>query len=196
MASNLTPTNPDALLSLLERVKENYQPPAPLPAKRGKRADFSSLSFLLLAVVAVTMRTFRDSELHKLLEKDQSLRQTLGFARIPHRTTIGRRLSGLVSAAEQQIALLGSLILDEVKPAADQTQASAIDGRMYKALGPAWHKRDRRKGIIPVGLRNVDTEAKWFKSGYRGSRARLPPGAARALFPGAGANLCRLAAKQ
>jgi hypothetical protein len=168
MASNLTPTYPDALLSLLERVKENYQPPPSLPPKRGKRPDFSSFSFLLLAVVAVTTRTFRDSELCKLLEKDHRLRQMLGFVRLPHRTTIGRRLAGLVFAAEQQISLLGNLIVDEVKPAADQSQASAIDGRMYKALGPAWHKRDRRKGVIPVGLRNVDTEATWFKSGYRG----------------------------
>ena len=168
MATNPTPTYPDALLSLLERVKENYQPPPPIPPKRGKTPDFSSLSFLLLAVVAVTLRTFRDSELRQLLEKDQGLRQALGFARVPHRTTIGRRLAGLVSAAEEQIALLGSLILDEIKPAADQSPASAIDGRMYQALGPAWHQRDRRKGIIPVGLRNVDTEAKWFKSGYRG----------------------------
>jgi hypothetical protein len=168
MATNLTLTHPDALLSLIHRVKENYQLPPRLPPKRGKRPDFSSLSFLLLAVVAVTMRTFRDSELCKLLEQDQSLRQALGFERIPHRTTIGRRLAGLVSVAEQQIALLGSLILDEVKSAGDQSQASAIDGRMYKALGPSWHRRDRQQGLVPVNLRNVDTVSKWSKSGYRG----------------------------
>jgi hypothetical protein len=123
---------------------------------------------LLLAVVAVTMRTFRDSELRKLLEKDQKLRQAMGFERIPHRTSIGRRLCCLVSEAEQQIALLGEQIVEEVTPEANQPSVSAIDGRMYKAQGPAWHKSDRQKDLVPANLRNVDTESKWSKSGYRG----------------------------
>lgn len=168
MATNLTPTDPDALLSLVQRVKENYQEPPLSPPKRGKKRDFSALSFLLLAVVAVTTRSFRDSELRKLLEKDQKLRQAMGFERVPHRTSIGRRLSSLVPEAEQQIALLGKCIVTEVKPEADQPEVSAIDGRMYQALGPKWHKRDREKDLVPIGLRNVDTESKWSKSGYRG----------------------------
>lgn len=168
MASDLTLTNPDALLSLIERVKENYVPPPPEPPKRGKKRDFSALSFLLLAVVAVTMRTFRDSELRKLLEKDQQLRQGLGFDRVPHRTSIGRRLASLVAEAEQQIALLGERIMAEVKPSIEEPEVSAVDGRMYQAQGPKWHHGDRRKDLVPVGLRNVDTESKWSKSGYRG----------------------------
>lgn len=155
-------------MSLVERVKENYQTPPPAPPKRGKQRDFSGRSFLLLAVVAVTLRTFRDSELRKLLAKDARLCQTLEFTRVPHRTTIGRRLTGLVAEAEAQIAALGQVIVAEVKPAAEQTAASAIDGRMYKAQGPRWHKQDREKGRIPPGLRNVDTESHWSKSGYRG----------------------------
>ena len=168
MASNLTLTNPDALLSLIERVKENYQEPPPEPPKRGKKRDFSSLSFLLLAVVAVTMRTFRDSELRRLLEKDKELREAMGFERVPHRTSIGRRISGLAAEAEKQIALLGQRIVAEVRPEIDQPEVSAIDGRMYQAQGPKWHRRDRRKDLVPAGLRNVDTESKWSKSGYRG----------------------------
>jgi hypothetical protein len=168
MATNLTPTAPDALLSLVERVKENYQQPKPAPPKRGKKRDFSALSFLLLAVVAVTLRTFRNSELHKLLEKDERLRHAMEFERVPHRTSIGRRITGLVAEAEEQIAALGGVLLDEVEPSAGQSEVGVIDGRMYKALGPAWHKQDRQKGLVPAGLRNVDTESKWSKSGYRG----------------------------
>src|SRR5690349_18865369 len=90
MAHNRTPTaDPDSLLSLIQRVIENYEPPPPSPPKRGKRRDFSALSFLLLAVVAVTTWTFRDRELHKLLKKDAALRRALGLERVPHRTTIG-----------------------------------------------------------------------------------------------------------
>jgi hypothetical protein len=114
------------------------------------------------------MRTFRDSELRKLLEKDQKLRDAMGFQRVPHRTCIGRRLSSQVPEAEQQIALLGELIRAEVTPETDQSEVSAIDGRMYQAQGPKLHQRDRRKDLVPSGLRNVDTESKWSKSGYRG----------------------------
>lgn len=163
-----TSTDSDALLSLIQQVKENYQEPPPSPPKRGKQRDFSALSFLLLAVVAVTMRTFRDSELCKLIEQDERLRRALSFARVPHRTSIGRRLTGLVREAEAHIAALGTRIVAEVKPAADQSAVSALDGRMYAARGPRWHKKDREKGQVPAHLRNVDTESKWSKSGYRG----------------------------
>jgi hypothetical protein len=168
MTNNHTPTDPDALLSLVESLKENYQPPPPQPPKRGKKRDFSALSFLLLAAVAVTLRTFRNSELRKLLEKDAALRCALGFVRVPHRTQIGRRLACLIPEAEQQIALLGKQLVEKVKPEDDRSQLSAIDGRMYKASGPAWHKKDRHKGRVPTSLRNVDTDSRWSKSGYRG----------------------------
>lgn len=168
MCQHIIPIDSDALLSLIQQVAENYQPPPPAPPKRGKQRDFSALSFLLLAVVAITTRTFRDSELRKLLEKDRRVRRAVGFGRVPHRTTIGRRIARLVPEAEAQIAALGQQLVREVKPAADQSQISALDGRMYQADGPLWHKQDRDKGLVPIGLRNVDTQSKWSKSGYRG----------------------------
>src|SRR5215207_621946 len=163
-----TSTDSDALLSLLQQVSENYQEPPPAPPKRGKQRDFSGLSFLLLAVVAVVTRTFRDAELRKLLSRDAALRGALGFCRVPHRTTIGRRIAGLVPEAEAQVAALGRHIAAEVSPPPGVSQVSAIDGRMYEARGPKWHKADRLKGRVPAGLRDVDTESSWSKSGYRG----------------------------
>src|SRR5215475_6369922 len=168
MEIDILPTDSDALLSLLQGVKENYQLPPPAPRRRGKQRDFSALTFLLLAVVAVATRTFRDRELHKLLCKDERLRTQMGFVRVPHRTTIGRRLQALVEEAEAQVAALGQRILAQVKPQAEQPEVSAIDGRMYKALGPRWHKQDREAERVPFDLRNVDTESSWSKSGYRG----------------------------
>jgi len=159
--------SPDALLSLIEEVKLCYQEP-PVTKKRGRKPDFSELSFLLLAVVAVVTKTFSDSALHRLLLGDAQLCTGLGFERVPHRTRFGKRLKSLVAVAEQQIAGLGKTILAEVKLGADQSQVSATDGRMYQAVGPLWHKKHRAEGIIPAGLRNVDVESKWSKSGYRG----------------------------
>src|SRR5262245_11535572 len=92
----------------------------------------------------------------------------MGFERVPHRTCIGRRLSGLVPEAERQVALLGHQIVEEVQPEDERSEISAIDGRRYKAQGPTWHKSDRQKDLVPVGLLNADTESQWSKSGYRG----------------------------
>ena len=54
--------------------------------------------------------------------------------------------------AEAQVAALGQQILTEVVPGSDEPQASAIDGRMYQAQGPLWHKRDREQAHIPARL--------------------------------------------
>lgn len=157
----------DALFSLIEEIKLGYQEPNNI-IKPGRKLTFSHLSFLLLAVVAVVTRTFSDSELHRLLTKDTALLAVLEFSRVPHRTRILRRLKTLVPLAEEQISLFGKIILSETGAAENHSQVSATDGRMYQARGPKWHKKDRQQGVIPIGLRNVDTQSSWSKSGYRG----------------------------
>jgi Transposase DDE domain len=39
---------------------------------------------------------------------------------------------------------------------------------MVKAKGPVWHKKQKKEGIVPKGLRGLDKEASWGKSGYDG----------------------------
>jgi len=167
MATNLNPSSPDALLRIVEQVKEYYVEPPPT-RQRGRPRTFSGLAFLLLAVVGVVLRTFKPPELSTLLTKDTPLRQALGFDRVPHRRTIARRLDATLLEAEAQVQALGSQILAEVAPGSEEPQASAIDGRRYQAQGPLWHVRDRARERIPPGLRNVDAESAWSKSGYRG----------------------------
>jgi len=167
MATNLNPSSPDALLKIVEQAKEYYVE-LPSQHQRGRPRTFSGQAFLLLAVGGVVLRTFKPQELYMLLTKDLPLRQGLGFARGPHRRTIERRLGTTLSEAEAQVRALGQQLLDEVDPGPDEPHASAIAGRMYQAQGPRWHKRDRKQRRVPVGLRNVDTESAWSKSGYRG----------------------------
>jgi hypothetical protein len=167
MATNRTPIAPDALVKIVEQVNEYYVDPPP-QRQRGRPRTFSGRAFLLLAVVGVVLRTFKPQELATLLTKDASLRQALGFSRVPHRRTLERRLEATLPEAEAQVQALGQRLLVEVEPGPDEPQASAIDGRMYQAQGPRWHKRDRARGRVPAGLRNVDTESAWSKSGYRG----------------------------
>src|SRR5215475_12436740 len=161
------PVAPDALLRIIEQVNEYYEEPSPTH-HRGRPRTFSGRAFLLLAVVAVVLRTFKPQELHTLLAKDAGLRAALGFCRVPHRRTLERRLAATLPEAEAQVQRVGQQILAEVEPKPDQPQASAIDGRMYQARGPLWHVRDRAQGRVPPTLRHVDTESAWSKSGYRG----------------------------
>jgi hypothetical protein len=158
---------PDGLLRLIQQAREHYRE-LPPQGKRGKPRAYSDLSFLLLAVVAVTLRTFKTSALSRWLVRDATLRQAIGLMNVPHRTTIDRRLKQLLPEAEAQVAALGQQLREEVQPDTAQPQASAIDRRMDAAQGPKWHQKHRRKGIIPIGLRNGDGERAWFKSGYRG----------------------------
>jgi hypothetical protein len=119
-------------------------------------------------VVGVSLQTCNPQELATLLTKDATLRQALGFSRVPHRRTLERRLDATLPEAEAQVQALGHQILSEVEPDPEAPQASAIDGRRYQAQGPRWQKRDREQDRVPAGLRNVDTESAWSKSGYRG----------------------------
>ena len=107
MATNLTPISPDALLKIVEQVKEYYVD-LPPQRRRGRPRTFSSLAFLLLAVVGVVLRTFKPQELATLLTKDVRLRQVWGFSRVPHRRTIERRLDVTLPEAEAQVQALGS----------------------------------------------------------------------------------------
>lgn len=83
------PQLPDGLLTLIQQAREHYRE-LPGERKRGKPRTYSGSSFLLLAVVAVTLRTFKASELHRLLLRDAALRHALGLMKLPHRTTIDR----------------------------------------------------------------------------------------------------------
>lgn len=168
MATNQTPP-PDCLLRLIQQACEHYkQPPPEGNRARGRPQFFDTKSFFLLAVCAVILRSFKAAELERLLVCDTLICKSLGFERVPHRKTIARRLARLLPEAERQIKELGQEILSATATTAESSLISAIDGRMYQAQGPRWHKQDRQYDCIPAGLRNVDTESRWFKSGYRG----------------------------
>lgn len=106
--------------------------------------------------------------MHRLLQKDEHLRLVLEFPRVPHRTWILRRMKSVLPTAETQVSLFGKQLLAEIEIPQEASQVSATDGRMYQSVGSKWHKKDRQKGQVPLGLRNVDEESSWSCSGYRG----------------------------
>lgn len=149
---------PDHLLQLVQQVKSHYTV-LPTKSKPGRPRTYAALSFLLLSVVAVTIRTFKGLELRRLLEKDRLLRHDLGFQSVPHRRTIERRIHGLQAEAEAQVAALGQEIVKAISATSETAPAASIDGRMYEATGPKWHQKQRKEGLVPTRLRNVDRES-------------------------------------
>jgi hypothetical protein len=47
----------------------------------------------------------------------------------------------------------------------DSDKVVSGDKMMITAKGPVWHKKYKEKGIIPNGLRGLDQQATWCKSG-------------------------------
>ena len=107
MATNHTPASPDALLKIVEQVKEYYVE-APFFRPRGRPRIFSGRAFLLLAVVGVVLRTFKPQESCTLLTKDGRLRERLGFSRVPHRRTVERRLDATCRKPKPKLQLWAS----------------------------------------------------------------------------------------
>jgi hypothetical protein len=102
MVTTLKLDSPDALLKRGKQVKE-YDAEPPPQCQRGRPRTFSGRAFLVLAVVAVVLRPFKPQELHPLLAKEESLRQRLGFSRVPPRRPSARRLDATLPEAEAQV---------------------------------------------------------------------------------------------
>ena len=90
----------------------------------------------------------------------------LKFTSVPHRTTLSRRYKQLAQQINLFIEYLGDLgvSLDTQAP----QDIVYEDKSLYKAQGSVWHQKDRKANHIPEGLRNVDTDASWSTSKYRG----------------------------
>lgn len=84
---------------------------------------------------------------------------------IPNRRTFDRRLSRWSQSAVTYIE--AAIRWFTIKKLIG-TARLALDRRMFAALGKLWHSKDQKLGIIPKGLRNVDKDASWSKSHYRG----------------------------
>jgi len=183
---------PDHLLLLLQQATDNYQSIV-VKRKVGRAPTYSGLSFLLLAMTAVVLRTFDEIELHRLLLNDKDLLSACGFPQPPHRKTIGRRLARLVPEAETQVQLLGKQIQSALPVS---VSISAIDGRMYQAAGSRWHKRDRQAGVIPPKLRARGYRKRVVKIELSRLDTRLSAGRADFGVSRAGSAFCRVGFKR
>lgn len=84
----------------------------------------------------------------------------------PSRVTLLRRYKTLSPKITQFI----TFVSDWAIPLDDAFSQEVVyqDKSLFKAKGPVWHSKDRAAERIPAGLRNLDTDATWSKSGYHG----------------------------
>lgn len=89
----------------------------------------------------------------------------LGLDRLPAHGTFYERYKGVWKLVQVAIALQGRLAIKEhVTDARD----AAVDKSLVPARGPQWNQKDRKRGVVPRGLRGVDRQADWGYSEYRG----------------------------
>lgn len=134
--------------------------------KRGYPFDFEDKSFLIFFLWMQMHHTTQFSAQHRWLELHPEHRKRLSFKRLPHRTTISRRYKALYHPLQDFIAFVGTFAQD--LELCFRSKELFEDKSLFKAKGPVWHQKDRKKDHIPDKLRNLDRDATWCKSAYHG----------------------------
>lgn len=135
-------------------------------AKRGHPYVYQNQVLIVFFMMMQFRRIFQFKTQWKWLKSHPDQCEQLGFATIPHRTSLSRRYKALGPILEELGAFLGQATepLDECFESNDLYE----DKSLFKAQGPVWHQSDRKAGRIPDKLRNLDTDATWSKSAYHG----------------------------
>lgn len=113
--------------------------------------------FRVLSIVA-----FKAMYEHLKLRPEVLMLMGLSFP--PHRTTLSRRFKAMPSSIQDVLRQLTEGLLTS-----EQIEAGlgAVDASLMQANGKLWHKKQMETGELPR-CGNVDVEARWGKSGYKG----------------------------
>jgi hypothetical protein len=136
------------------------------PTKRGRPFTFAEKAMIVLFTIFQFRRIYHFKAQERWLKAHPEMMVMLGWEQVPCRTTFSRRYKRLYQTLQAFVAFIGQYAA-ELDPAFSQAHL-VEDKSLFKALGPVWHQSDRKEGRIPNKLRNLDTEATWFKSGYQG----------------------------
>lgn len=134
--------------------------------KAGRPFTYSEKAMIVLFVLMQFRRIFKFKAQHRWLESHRWLSSLLGWASMPHRTTLSRRYKTLYPTICCFTAFVAQYATDLDERCSIKHLVE--DKSPFKALGTVWHQSDRRVGRIPDKLRNLDTDATWTKSGYHG----------------------------
>ena len=130
------------------------------------RYDYSHKALIVFFMLMQHRRIFKFKTQWRWLTTHPVACERLGFETVPDRSTLSRRYKALYPILQEFIMFVGQYAdeLDERFTSRDLCE----DKSLFKAQGPVWHQSDRHAGRVPAGLRHLDTDATWSKSGYHG----------------------------
>lgn len=157
------------LVKMLLLIKK-FLPEPSMPKRRGRPFVYS-LSVMMCCFAIMVTKNLSLRGLHAFLVRDdpdaKSIRETIQFPdnHIPNRRTFGRRLAQWQESARAYIACITVWFIEKKLVGIARL---SLDRKMFQAFGKLWHSKDKKAGVIPKGVRNIDTTASWQKSYYRG----------------------------
>lgn len=134
--------------------------------KQGRPFTYTEEAFIIFFMLMQFRRVHANKAKWRWLNRHPEIVDLLGWSKVPHRTTIGRRYKALYEVMQEFIIFIG-LYAPELSEQFSQAHL-VEDKSLFKALGPVWHQSDRKEGRIPEKLRKLDTDATWSKSAYHG----------------------------
>jgi hypothetical protein len=164
MTGGECPMNLHTLAKIVNVVKSIIR--LPRKKKRGRPCIYSlrKIAIFFYAVIFKGITCFKT--MRDFLINNPSVASVFGFKeRIPHRTTLARRFKSIYVFVKEQIQHMGNMFVS--KRIAARNMCS-VDSTMHHACGNIWHKKHKKINFIPPKLRNIDKDADWGKSEYKG----------------------------
>ena len=138
----------------------------PRKVKRGRPCIYSLKNIAVFFHAMILKKITRFKTMHNFMVNNPSLASSFGFKeRIPDRTTLARRFKALYEFVKEQVQHMGNMLIGEKASASNMC---SVDSTMHKSCGNIWHKKHKKAGFIPPKLRNIDRDANWGKSEYKG----------------------------
>jgi hypothetical protein len=116
----------------------------------------------LIMVALLKRRKSKSSQYRFLQQNRRDLQKWLGVDRFPARSTYFDRYRRAHQLFQVAVRLQGRKAIRE---GVVNAESVAVDKSLVAALGPAWHKRQRKKGVVPRG---VDRDSTWSYSEHHG----------------------------
>ena len=155
-------------ITLFFQLLEEFEAAIPLnrTERRGAPKMYPDRSLIVFFAIMILKQIHRFKAQHRWLFTHADWLATLNLDTCPSRVTLSRRYKQLAPRLEAFVAYVGDVGVDlDIETPPD---AVYQDKSLYKTRGSVWHQKDRQANVIPDGLRNLDTDASWSTSKYRG----------------------------
>ena len=156
----------DDYVQVMRSVFRKYQQSTLIRRGRGRMFTYSQITLILFFAIMAFKGIYKFKAQNRWLRNHKQEAKSLGFPGIPHRTTLSRRYKDMYITVQEFVDYVGQWAEDLGE--AFRSDHLFEDKSLFKAHGPVWHSKDQKTGVIPDGLRNVDTNATWCKSEYHG----------------------------